>query len=153
MLVCNLLHGCSVSVTMVGKKTENGKRFYFFLLLFFFLFVCSKWICSPLLRVTTNHLYSFGKCRFTWRLMILCACSDFFQLCPGDLSLVKMLVRTFSFSISWSHDCENELFDVLSRLLEIHQDGEKLLVFFFQQCSRIWIYIYVCFNFVFLKCT
>lgn len=67
---------------MVGekKRKENGKIFLF--INFFFVLKKIK-ICSPLLRVTTNHLYTLGKCRFTWRLMILCACSDFFfQLCP-----------------------------------------------------------------------
>lgn len=95
MLVCNLLHGCRVVLVWQRWKKWKWKKilFLFTIIIIIILFVL-KWICSLLLRVTTNHLYSLGKkCRFTWRLMILCACSDFFQLCPSELSLVKMLVR------------------------------------------------------------
>lgn len=84
---------------MVGekKRKENGKIFLFII---FFFFVLKKIkICSPLLRVTTNHLYTLGKCRFTWRLMILCACSDFFfpALSPASFPSWKCLWEIINF--------------------------------------------------------
>lgn len=105
---------CRVLLAWRWEK-ENGKSFCFFLL--YFLFVL-KWICSPLLRVTTNHLYSLGKCRFTWRPMILCAFSDFSGSVPASVGLVHVVPGLWK----WT-------FGVLSQLWEINQDGEKLLVF------------------------
>lgn len=96
MLVCNLLHGCRVTLAWRWGKKENGKRFCFSFIICLFVL---KWICSPLLRVTTNHLYSLGKCRFTWRLMILCACSDCSSCVPAsfprrDTGLWKWLLTS-----------------------------------------------------------
>ena len=140
--------------------------------LFCLILKLKKKICSPLLRVTTNHLYTFsfflGKCRFTWRLMILCACSDFSSSVPLFFSAGEL----FLFSLLWK--CLWEIIDffilgefllvsqnlilvlwkwtlgALSRLLDIHREKKKreivgvcFVVFF---CSSVP-------NMVFRKCT
>lgn len=134
MLVCNLLHGCRVVLAWRRweKKKKTEKDFVSFLL---FLFVCFlKWICSPLLRVTTNHLYSLGKCRFLldgWWFFV--RARTFPALVPASFPSCKCLweiIDSLVFSVSSVPGLWKWTLDVLSRLLETHRDGEKLLVLF-----------------------
>lgn len=133
MLVCDLLHGCRV--VLAWRRWEKKKKTEKDFVSFFIIFVCLlKWICSPLLRVTTNHLYSLGKCRFLldgWWFFV--RARTFPALVPASFPFVKMFVRNnrlFSFSVSLVPGLWKWTLDVLSRLLETHRDGEKLLVLF-----------------------
>ena len=133
LLVCDLLHGCRVVLVWRRWKNRKWKNIFYYC-----LFVL-KWICSLLLRVTTNHLYSLGKCRFTWRRMILCA--DFFPLVPGELFPRENVCENFR-----SQDCEHEHFDSQSAVG--NQDGEKLFSAVYIWPNVVLKMYFMLFNFV-----
>lgn len=101
---------------------DGGKKSTWKWTIFPFLFVL-KWICSPLLRVTTNHLYTFRKMQIYLMAKILCVCQTFpvfslrafpcANICENELIFQRLL--SVPGLCKWTVTC----------LLGIHQESEK----------------------------